>query len=246
MCKAEQPLVAGCEEQSPHVYAQRPLPVRQAEVALVFIGGFGDEVTGIVEYLARRFPESALGMQSEAVRAYYHWNGGCVEDATEGFRRIADDVAAFRRANPGAAVVLVGHSMGAAAALKVAELQPLMKAPSGIYLVTLDPADRVVKPVRPAGVSWWGNCYVENSRSQHDFIIASGGRWNHCAAADYNVVFDGRDTDEYGHPYIHDNAMSLLMSSGGTPAASLCRKLAAALRAGGYSQRNVAEKPEHP
>ena len=218
---AEQPVaVVGTAVQ--HPYPQRPLQTQSAELALVFIGGLGDEISGIIDYTAKCLPPLA----GQEARAYYHWNGGEVADATAGYRAIAEAVAAFQRHNPKADVVLIGHSMGAATALKAAELLPRRIDGDGrVFLVTLDPADRVVKPVRPACVQWWGNAYVVNSQSGHDFIAAWGGRWNHCRQANVNICFDGLKTDEYGHEFIHDNALSLLMSRRGSVSTSLYETL---------------------
>lgn len=214
---AEQPLIVP-PAAAQHVYPQRPLECRQADVALVFIGGFGDEISGIVEHMARRLPPLATTEN----RAYYHWNGGVTEDATKGYRVIADAVATFRQQNPQADVVLIGHSMGAAAALKAAELLPAPAAGEGrVFLITLDPTDRVVQPVRPPSVSWWGNGYVVQSQSGHDFIAVLGGRWNHCEQADVNIRFNGLRTDEFGYEFIHDNALSLFMSRLGSIKSSL-------------------------
>lgn len=228
------------------VLAQRPLPPQQAEAALVFIGGFGDEISGIVHALFRRVPASALGVQA-ALRAYYYWNGGNVEDAPAGYRSMADDVAAFRRTNPQADVVLIGHSMGGAAALQVAALLPAHAGTGRVFVLTLDPVDRMVQPVRPQGVSWWGNAYVVNSLSGHDFIAVVGGRWGHCEQADFNIRFDGRRTDEYGYHYIHDDAEALLTSAGGQPAGALSAALAKQLqRKNAGSQADVAQQPQRP
>ena len=159
----------------------------------------------------------------------------------------AEDVAAFRRANPQADVVLLGHSMGGAAALQVATLLPEHEGAGRVFVVTLDPVDRIVQPVRPQGVSWWGNAYVENSLSGHDFIAVVGGRWGHCEQADLNICFDGRRTDEYGYHYIHDDAEALFTSAGGQPAGALCAALTAQLqRKGAKSQADVAQKAQRP
>ena len=243
---AEQPAAPASPLPAVQVRAQRPLPAQHAEVALVFIGGLGDEISGIVDSLSRRTPAASLGVQN-ALRAYYHWNCDNVEDATAGYRSIAEDVAAFRRANPQADVVLLGHSMGGAAALQVASLLPEHEGAGRVFVVTLDPVDRIVQPVRPQGVSWWGNAYVENSLSGHDFIAVVGGRWGHCAQADLNICFDGRRTDEYGYHYIHDDAEALFISAGGQPVGALCAALAAQLqRKGAKSQADVAQKAQRP
>ncbi len=215
---AEQPVAVPVTAQQAYPNPQRPLPQQSADLALVFIGGFGDEVSGIVECMARLTPAFA----AREARAYYHRHGGFVSDAPMGYRAIADSITAFRVKNPAADVVLIGHSMGAATALKVAELLPAAEAGQGrVLLVTIDPADRVVQPIRPASVAWWGNCYVVNSQSGHDFIAELGGRWNHCDQADANIRFNGLRTDEYGHAFIHDNAFSLFMSRKGSSSLSL-------------------------
>lgn len=201
-------------------YPQVPLLPQEAPLALVFIGGFGDEVSGIMEHASRVLPR--LQPSVPEARAYYHWNGGVVQDARMGYRAIAYDVEAFCKRNAGADVVLIGHSMGCAAALQVANL--LAKAtvrPKRLLLLTLDPADRSVQPIRPQAVAWWGNAYVEHSRSAHDFIAQLGGRWNHCDGAETNIAFDGRRADEFGHYFIHDNALSLLLSRRGSIKLSL-------------------------
>lgn len=243
---AEQPAAPASPIPAVQVLAQRPLPPQQAEAALVFIGGFGDEISGIVHALFRRVPASALGVQA-ALRAYYYWNGGNVEDAPAGYRSIAEDVAAFRRTNPQADVVLIGHSMGGAAALQVAALLPAHAGAGRVFVLTLDPVDRMVQPVRTQGVSWWGNAYVVNSLSGHDFIAVVGGRWGHCEQADHNIRFDGRRTDEYGYHYIHDDAEALLTSAGGQPAGALSAALAKQLqRKAAESQADVAQQPQRP
>ena len=193
---------------------------------LVFIGGFGDEISGIMAHSARLLPRLA---DAEA-RAYYHWHGACPTDPSRGLQSIVADVKAFRLQNPKADVVLIGHSMGAATALSVASSLSGSPEQGRVMLLTLDPTDRAVLPQRPATVSWWGNAYVTQSQSGRDFLFELGGRWNHCTEADINSCFDGRRKDEYGQAYIHDNAYSLLMSRGGSQPQSLHELLKAFLQ----------------
>lgn len=150
----------------------------------------------------------SLGTQE--TRAYYHWHAGHPQSSDQGAAALAGHIRDYRRANPAADVVLIGHSMGAAMALRTAHL--LQATEGRVFLITLDPADRSYKPQRPASATWWGNAYVVESLSGHDYIAVLGGRWNSCRAADVNLRFDGRRRDEAGYHYIHDNALALLMS----------------------------------
>lgn len=185
--------------------AQEPLPAVQAERAYLLIGGFGDEVHGIMHSLASRLRQ----LQSAPV-AYYHWHAGRPDLPGEGLQSIAGAIASFRQRNPGADLVLIGHSLGAGSALRLAAMLP--PGQGRLFLITLDPIDRSCRPERPASLNWWGNAYITESRSGYDFLLAAGGRWNACSAADVNLRFDGRRQDERGQLYIHDRADAMLFS----------------------------------
>ncbi len=189
--------------------AQRPLPPLRGERALVFVGGFGDELSGIVSQLARAVPPPEPGVPE--LRAYYHWNAGNDAEPQRAPGQLAADIRAFLRVNPGAEVVLIGHSMGAGTALKA--LQLLAAGEGRFYLLTLDPADRSTRPERPACVAWWGNAWLSHSQSLRDFLPAMGGRWNACAGADMNLHFDGRRPNSWGRLPIHDDAAAFLLAS---------------------------------
>lgn len=214
-CIAEQPASIVVSRQQRQPIPQQPLAEHGQGVALIFIGGFGDEISGIVPHMLAELPAPA----TPDTRAYYHWHAGYPADCARGAAALAGHIRAYRRTNPAADVVLIGHSMGASMALRVAaELEP---QEGRVFLVTLDPADRSYTPRRPSSVAWWGNTYVVNSQSGHDYIAELGGRWNACAGADINLRFDGRQADEAGYLYIHDNAFSLMCSRGHGRHASL-------------------------
>lgn len=206
---AGQPVATVVSETYRQPLPQSPLSEQGKGPAVIFIGGFGDEISRIMPYVMLRLP--ALEEAPET-RAYYHWHAGRPDNMEQGAAEIRNHIAAYRCNNPGADVILIGHSMGASMVLQTAHL--LNPGDGGVYVITLDPADRGYSPSRPPAVKWWGNAYVVNSLSGHDYIAVMGGRWNSCRQADANLEFDGRNRDEAGLHYIHDNALSLLLSRG--------------------------------
>ncbi len=211
----------------PDLYPQRRLPAEPGSRALLFIGGFGDEVTGIMSVTADLLP--LLDPATPEQRAYY-WYGEGELDPGAAPRRIEADIRAYLARNPGAELIVIGHSMGAATALRtLARFRP---GEGRFYLLTLDPVDRSTRPDRPEAVHWWGNAYVTHSQSPRDFVPELGGRWNACQGADLNLRFDGRRPEMQGRYPIHDNAPGLLLghpSHKGKPRPSLHDALRRAL-----------------
>lgn len=193
---------AGAQHRCP----QQPLPVEKADIAFVFIGGFGDGSTGIVHQLYQLCPPLQEG-RSE-LRGYYHWDGDDMQLPWPRVAGVMADVLRFRELNPQSPIVVVGHSLGAVAALELAARVP------HLYLVTLDPVDRESSRQRPKQVKWWGHAYVSHSASGRDFIFSAAGRWGSCSLADVNKNCDGRKPHELGRCYIHDYAYDLFLSRG--------------------------------
>ncbi|MCQ2365989.1 MAG: hypothetical protein MJ056_02335 [Akkermansia sp.] len=193
------------------MYPQAPISLVKAVAGMVFIGGMADEWTGIVHNVANHTPW--LPIDGEQVKAYHYWHMGDAENFDKAAGKLAERLQAFRTINPAAPLVLVGHSLGASTALQAAA--KLDGKPGGpVYLVTLDPVDRLTKPVRPQCVTWWGNCYIVNSQDARDVIPQIGGRWNACKGADVNIRMDGRTRDDYGYLYQHGGAMSMFFCKG--------------------------------
>ncbi len=203
------------------MHNQVPLQPVKAQAALIFIGGYADELGGYFHKVSEAFP--ALPRVAKQVRAYYHWHGGNQSKPHLANERIAQDITAFRKHNPTSPVIIMGHSLGAARALEVTRLLQAGGAP--LYLVTLDPVDRASPRTRPAHLNWWGNSYVVHSQSNRDFVHEMSGRWKESKGADVNLRFDGRQSDERGYPFIHDNAWSLLTSRVGDHELSLYDEL---------------------
>ena len=203
---AEQPVGIVASDELRQPIPQYPLRETGRGTAIIFIGGIGDEISGIIPHMFRTLPP----VTGEETRAYYHWHAGHPGDQDRGAAELAEHIAAFRQSNPRASVVLIGHSMGASLALKTAQL--LSSSDGRVMILTLDPVDRSYTPKRPKSVTWWGNAYVVNSLSAHDFIACWGGRWNECPQADVNICFDGRQLNEHDYHYIHDDALALMLS----------------------------------
>lgn len=199
---------------APASYPSQPLRPEKAQVALIFIGGFADNITGIVAQLSQQCPP--LDPQRVETRAYYHWDEGLEKgEAWPYMQAVSQDILTFRQHNPQATLVLIGHSYGAVAALELAALLPPSSAP--LYLISLDPVDLRSTRKRPPTLTWWGHTYVRNSPSSRDLIFQTAGRWGDAPQADLSQAADGSLPNEFGHRIIHDYAYDLLLSRGTNP-----------------------------
>jgi pimeloyl-ACP methyl ester carboxylesterase len=189
--------------------AAAPAAAPAAPSLVVFVGGWGDATVGggIVRGMEARF-EARMRQSAPGARirtAYYEWSGQA---------EIEREILAFRRAHPGGAVALVGHSMGGHTAYETARALG-GRAPIQL-LVTLDPVtrggdrptteypgqrERPRSPVpatpRPPNVGRWINVWpsAEGSLVSGNLclrVLAYSGRWRQRRDADHDAT---RGTD---------------------------------------------------
>ncbi len=186
---------------------QIPLDARSdAECASLFIGGFGDWLTGRQLQTMRRLPPWKPGLRE--IRAYYHWDGGGYGMLGDRCLRIRDDLAAWRRRHPGVPVVLCGHSYGGSAAMHVLRHLPEGDAP--IVLITLDAVSRRQSAARAPHLAAWFNVYLQPSATLVDCVPQIGGRWGHCPDADLNLSVDRSQKDARRRHFTHNRPLPLL------------------------------------
>ncbi len=211
---------------------QMRLPAEQAEVAFIFIGGFGDVFTANFRCVYEGTP--LLPCTGRQLRACYAWDGGQGHLLRHDTGLIQQDVRAFLQVNPGADLVFVGHSYGGSAIMDVVRsLQP--GSYGKIVVATLDPVSsraRSKPRARAEGVLYWVNAYCAPYRSPMDAAAKVGGPWRHCDAADANLCFSGKEKDSEGKRYRHSRPQSLFADTpagGGESARALlfaaCRRL---------------------
>ncbi len=208
-CQQQRPIIAPGIEPSPAEgffgrRCQEPLRVEQADVAVVFIGGFAEK--GCARF--RRLYESTplLPAEGRQLRAHYAWEGGQGNLLFHSTERIRRDLEAFFALNPHADLVIVGHSYGGSAAMDVVRH---LKGPHGRVLVaTVDPVSRRERSYpreRAEGIEFWVNSYCSNYEDWKDSLAWVGGAWHHCPQADVNLPFSGeqrgRDGKRYQHAY---------------------------------------------
>lgn len=176
------------------------------DYAAVFIGGFGDGLTGCLSRAERRF--SGFLPDRKHVSAYYHWDGGGLGIFLDRCGRIADDLRLFQKQLPGTPVVLVGHSYGGSCAVEVARRLDDGMAP--LCLLTIDAVARRQGSERPVTVDWWGNVWLGEGGGLMDAVPRVGGRWGCCPGADMNAAFSGYSLDGFGHLYSHQRPEPML------------------------------------
>ena len=163
-------VLAGCQQQPPPpagIYPkpdtsfigrrlQQRLGTEPADVAVVFIGGFSEQVLTHLRRVYECMPP--LPTRGKQVRAFYAWDGGRGCLLFHSTSLIQRDLRAFLQANPGADLVLVGHSYGASACMDV--LRHLNYPHGRTVVVTLDAVscrERSHPRERAEGIDYWVN-----------------------------------------------------------------------------------------
>ncbi len=223
--------------------SQEPLRAEQADVAVIFIGGFAEKVAARFRKLYESTP--LLPVEGRQLRAHYCWDGGRGNVLFHSTSRIRRDLEAFFALNPYADLVIVGHSYGGSAAMDVVRH---LKGPHGrVIVATVDPVSRRGRShpgERPAGVDYWVNAYCSDYEDFKDSIAWLGGAWRHCAQADLNIPFSGKERDSEGRRYQHAHPLPLFAER--SPSTHQCAReeLAAAAKRLRLGSRSVAQRTQ--
>ena len=191
---------------------QQFLPAEQADLAVVFVGGFTEQVMTRVRGLYETMPP--LPAPGRQLRAFYAWDSGTGCLPAHSTWRLQKDLRAFMRINPRADIVLIGHSYGGSAvmdALRHVADEPFQ---GRVLVVTLDPVSRRARShprERAPQVNAWVNVYVAPYCAVTDAVAWVGGPWRHCEQADANLVFPGYKKDAKGRWYKHIYPAPLFM-----------------------------------
>lgn len=189
---------------------QEPLRAEQADVALIFIGGFFEQGLVHMRTLYERMPP--LDVPGKQFRAFYAWDGGRGNLLFHHTGRIRRDLQAFLNVNPEAMIVMIGHSYGGSAAMDVVRGLNVSHGP--VAIVTIDPVSRRARShprERAKGVDYWLNVYCTPYATVRDIVPHVGGAWRHCPQADENIVFDGRRRDCRKRRYQHSYPMPMML-----------------------------------
>ena len=224
---------------------QERLTTEKADVAVIFIGGFTEQVLTHLRSVYETTPP--IPCPGKQVRAFYAWDGGRGCLFWHSTRLIQRDLRAFLTANPGADLIFIGHSYGGSAIMDVLRH---LNAPHGRVLVaTLDPVscrERSHPRERAAGVDYWVNAYCHPYRHFKDLAASIGGPWRECPQADANIIFSGEERDSSGRRYQHAQPGPLLKERAPGQAHSaleLLTKAAQRLITSGSSSRHSTSAP---
>ena len=183
---------------------QLPLPAEKADVAVIFVGGFTEQVLLHFRSVYEKTPP--LPCKGRQLRAYYAWDSGTGNLLFHSTWKLQRDLRAFLAVNPGADVVLLGHSYGGSAIMDALRQIEDVPHTGKVLVVTLDPVSRRERSKpreRAAMVDYWVNSYCSPYRNVRDVAAWMGGPWGECPQADANVGYSGEARDAEGRRYAH-------------------------------------------
>lgn len=181
---------------------QQPLQPKKADMAVIFVGGFTEQVLLHFRKSYEKMP--LLPCKGTQLRAYYAWDSGTGNLLFHSTWKLRRDLAAFCKVNPDADIVLIGHSYGGSAIMDA--LRYLKKPHGRIIVATIDPVSRRKRSMprrRPDCVNYWVNTYCYPYRNVRDVFARIGGPWRHCPQADINLNFPGTQRDADGDRFAH-------------------------------------------
>lgn len=188
---------------------QVPLAAEPADVAVIFIGGFSEQV--LTHFRACYEQTPPLPVKGTQHRAFYAWDGGTGNIFFHSTWKLQRDLRAFLTVNPRADLVLIGHSYGGSAIMDA--LRHIGPVEGKVLVVTVDPVscrERSKPRERAEEVDFWLNSYCSPYCSPKDLAAWVGGSWRHCEQADVNLVFSGEKRDKEGRRYQHAQPLPLL------------------------------------
>ena len=207
---------------------QQPLRAEKADMAVIFVGGFTEQV--LLHFRKAYETMPTLPCDGKQLRAYYAWDSGTGNLLFHSTWKLQRDLAAFCKLNPEATIVLIGHSYGGSS---IMDALHRLDTPHGRILVaTIDPVSRR-KSSRPREravcVDYWVNAYCYPYRNLRDGVARLGGPWRFCEQADVNLNFPGTRRDADGDRYAHVYPEPMLMEANPTTGKSiytlLCEQL---------------------
>ena len=183
---------------------QLPLPAEKADVAMIFVGGFSEQVLLQFREVYEQTP--LIPCKGRQLRAYYAWDSGTGNLFFHSTWKLQRDLRNFLAVNPQADVVLIGHSYGGSAIMDALRHIQDVHHTGKVLVATIDPVSRRERSKpreRAPQVDYWVTAYCDPYSNVRDLAAWSGGPWRFCPQADDNLHFSGKERDEDGDRFAH-------------------------------------------
>ena len=219
LSSCSQPQVAAGIEPAPRTgflgrRHQLPLPAEQADVAVIFVGGFTEQTLLHFRGVYEKMPP--LPCKGRQLRAYYAWDSGTGNLLFHSTWKLQRDLRAFLRVNPGADLVLLGHSYGGSAIMDALRHVQDVPHTGKVLVATIDPVSRRSRSLprkRAPQVDFWVNAYCEPYRDVQDVAAWLGGPWGRCEQAEVNLHYPGTQRSADGSRFSHARPEPLVMEA---------------------------------